>query len=190
MITATDRSGFPVAAVELPQSLPLLRTAPAGAGLVFVMLKPSVEVREQDGLLLAEFWDCHRLDPNPVLELRSLFEAHVQRGGKPVVVIDMRGVGYAGSSALGGFVSLRRKGARVIFHQVEPNVVEVFRVSQLLPLFGFADTAEAALDLAHKGTATAEPPRSGDDATAAPAAPRIGSAPPLRRGRSRPDPTG
>lgn len=162
------------------------------------MLKPSVEVKHRDGILLAEFWDCHRLDPNPVTALRTHFESHVQAGGKPVVVIDMRGVGYAGSTALGGFVALRRKGARVIFHQVEPTVVEVFRVSQLLSLFSFADSEAEALALAAGSPpAGTLPPTAGStDESAPPVAPpaspmhRRPSAPPLRRSRPRSDGAG
>ena len=65
------------------------------------MLKPSVQIHDQDGILLAEFWDCLRLDPAPVQELRSRYEAHLQKKGRPEVVIDLSGVGFAGSAALG-----------------------------------------------------------------------------------------
>ena len=33
------------------------------------MLKPSVQVYEHEGILIAEFWDCWRLDPAPVQDL-------------------------------------------------------------------------------------------------------------------------
>lgn len=141
------------------------------------MLKPSVQVREQEGLLLAEFWDCLRLDPAPIQDLRKAFEAHVRRGGRPVILVDMTGVGFAGSSALGGFLALRRLGARVIFYQVEPNVLEVFRVSKLLSLFGFEADRDAALAAASRG----EP---APDAAAGRS--RDSSTPPLRRLRDRP----
>ena len=57
------------------------------------------------------------------------------------MVIDLSGVGFAGSAALGNFVSLhreaRQKGGRLIFCNVEPTVSEVFRASKLEPLFEF-----------------------------------------------------
>ena len=34
------------------------------------MLKPTVEVRNEGGVLVAEFWDCLRLDPAPVRDIR------------------------------------------------------------------------------------------------------------------------
>lgn len=141
------------------------------------MLNPSVQAREHEGYLLAEFWDCLRLDPKPVADLRQEFERHAARGGKPVVVIDMNGVGFAGSTALAGFVAIRKQGARIILCNVEPTVREVFRVSKLEPMFTFA----ADLDAAFK-----EAGATGDAAASdGPTKPRLasGSPPPLRRRR-------
>src|SRR5437762_6344156 len=99
------------------------------------MLKPSVQIRDKDGIILAEFWDCLRLDPAPVQELRSRYEAHLRKKGRPEVVIDLSGVSFAGSAALGNFVALhrdaRKHGGRLIFCNVDPTVREVFRASKL-----------------------------------------------------------
>jgi anti-anti-sigma factor len=123
------------------------------------MLKPSVQIHEQDGILIAEFWDCWRLDPAPVQDLRSRYEAHLRKQGRPEIVIDLGGVGFAGSAALGNFVALhrdaRKHDGRLIFCNVEPTVSEVFRASRLEPLFEFATDREAALKLA------AQPPARG-----------------------------
>ena len=43
------------------------------------MLKPSVQIHNMDGILVAEFWDCLRLDPAPVQDLRKHVEAHLQK---------------------------------------------------------------------------------------------------------------
>jgi len=113
------------------------------------MLKPSVQVHEQDGILIAEFWDCWRLDPTPVLELRSRYQAHLGKQGRPEIVIDLSGVGFAGSAVLGIFVTLHRearpRGGRLIFCSVEPTVAEAFRASKLSPLFEFVNDRAAAL---------------------------------------------
>src|SRR5829696_7534330 len=45
------------------------------------MLKPSVQVHDADGIMVAEFWDCFRLDPAPVQELRKLYDAHLAAKG-------------------------------------------------------------------------------------------------------------
>ena len=47
------------------------------------MLKPSVQIHNMDGILVAEFWDCLRLDPAPVQDLRKHYEAHLQARGGP-----------------------------------------------------------------------------------------------------------
>src|SRR5262245_24516050 len=99
------------------------------------MLKPSVQVHNENGILLAEFWDCLRLDSGAVQELRNKLEGHLRAGGRPEVVVDLLGVGFAGSASLGHFVAMnrtaRQKNGRLIFCNVDPTVFEVFRVSKL-----------------------------------------------------------
>ncbi len=144
------------------------------------MLKPSVQVREEGGVLTAEFWDCLRLDPAPIGTLRSLFEAYRKRTGKAELVVDLNGVTYAGSASLGLFLAMRKSGARLIFCNVDPNVREVFRVSSLDPLFSFADDKSAAIA---RAVLPRETPAEGVPANpATPRAPSNGSAQaPLRR---------
>ena len=132
------------------------------------MLKPSVQIHNMDGLLVAEFWDCLRLDPAPIQDLRKHYEAHLQGQGRPELIVDLSGVGFAGSAALGNFVSLhrlvRQHGGRIVFCNVEPTVSEVFRASKLESLFSFESDREAALravrehpsDAAHKDRPPAE----------------------------------
>jgi anti-anti-sigma factor len=150
------------------------------------MLKPRVQVRTEGGVLIAEFWDCLRLDPAPVQDLRKHFEAHVRAKGRPDLVADLNGVAFAGSAALGGFLAInrsaRQQGGRMVFCNVDPSVYEVFRVSKLVSLFQFetdVPAALAALDQpppAPGASAGAEPPADGA------AKPKSSSAP-LRRSR-------
>ena len=116
------------------------------------MLKPYVQVHDINGLLVAEFWDCLRLDSNAVQDLRGKYESHTRGGGSPYLVVDLLGVGFAGSASLGHFVALHRiarsKNGRLIFCNVDPNVFEVFRVSKLDPLFCFVPDRPAAIELA------------------------------------------
>lgn len=139
------------------------------------MLKPSVEVKLRDGVLWAEFWDCLRLDPKAVGDLRTAYERHVKQGGRAVVVVDMAGVGFAGSAALTGFLTLRKLGARVVFFRVESTVREVFRVSNLEPLFQFAEDETAAERLVQGEGLSSD----GDQAAQRP--PVRGGSVPLRR---------
>jgi hypothetical protein len=70
-------------------------------------------------------------------------------------VIDLIGVGFAGSAALGNFVALQRlarqNGGRLVFCNVEPTVTEVFRASKLEPLFEFVPDRAAALSAVARG---------------------------------------
>ncbi len=124
------------------------------------MLKPTVQVHNANGIPVAEFWDCLRLDSGAVQDLRAKYEAHLKAGGRPELVIDLLGVGFAGSASLGHFVALHRvarpKNGRLIFCNVDPQVFEVFKVSKLEPLFEFAtDRAHALALVAQSGVATA-----------------------------------
>src|SRR4028118_2311219 len=99
------------------------------------MLHPSAQVRDQNGVLVAEFWDCLRLDPAPVGELRGQYEAILPRVRRADLVVDFLGVDYAGSAALGGMVRLqklcRQHGGRLVLCNLSPMVFEVFRLSRL-----------------------------------------------------------
>lgn len=152
------------------------------------MLKPSVQVSNDDGVLVAEFWDCLRLDPAPVKELRQHLEAHMKAGGRPLLVIDLLGVAFAGSASLGGFLALHRLtsplGGRVVFCNVDETVYEVFRISKLSPMFGFASDRPAALEMIRSGppdVPSPSPTEGTPKASPEPPAPR--AAGPLRRGR-------
>ncbi len=159
------------------------------------MLKPAVQTHDIGGILVAEFWDCFRLDPAPVLQLRNNYEAHLRKAGRPDLVVDLSGVGYAGSAALGNFVALHRivrpSGGRIVFCNVDPTVAEVFRASKLESLFEFFSDRDAACRaLSEKRPAgetgirkSAGPEAPGADKPAAAA--RSSAAPLRRRGHGR-----
>jgi anti-anti-sigma factor len=143
------------------------------------MLKPRVQIHNEDGVLVAEFWDCLRLDPGAVQDLRTKYEAHLRARGRPEVIVDLNGVGFAGSAALGHFVALHRvagpRGGRLIFCNVDPTVFEVFRVSKLDPLFTFVTDKAAALA---KVAAAASPAGDGPSSPGAASGPSpAGTAP-------------
>lgn len=115
------------------------------------MLKPSVRMQTVAGVPVADFWDCLRLDPAPVNELKQWLDRHLASGGQPDLVIDLAGVDFAGSAALGSFVALQRvcreAGGTFLFCRVEPSVRDVFRLSRLEPLFRFAPDVDDAVSL-------------------------------------------
>ena len=139
------------------------------------MLKPMVEVRNEGGVLVAEFWDCLRLDPNPVRDLRQHYEAHLRSKGKPDLVVDLNGVVFAGSAALGGFLALnrlaRQQSGRVVFCKVDENVQEVFRISKLTPMFTFVEDRAAALAFLSRSPEELPPTAEGSPPVAGPLAP-------------------
>ncbi len=105
------------------------------------MLKPSIETHNVNGILVAGILGKPAAGSgSPVQDLRGHYEAHLKNQGTADVVIDLSGVGFAGSAALGNFVALQRlvraKGGRIVFCNVDPTVTEVFRASKLDSLFG------------------------------------------------------
>ena len=159
------------------------------------MLKPTVQIHTDEHALVAEFWDCLRLDPAPVKEIRSKYEAHIRSNGRPMLVVDLLGVGFAGSAALGLFVTLQRlvrqSGGQIIFCNVDPMVYEVFRISKLDAMFVFVSDRPAALAMAARhdiagdaNTTTAREPTSPPTSEAGPTRPS-GNESLLRRNRRR-----
>jgi anti-anti-sigma factor len=156
------------------------------------MLKPTIETHNVNGILVAEFWDCLRLDPAPVQDLRNHYELHLQGQGRPDLVVDLSGVGFAGSAALGNFVALQRRvrqgGGRFLFCNVDPTVAEVFRASKLESLFEFVADRPSAVHAIAQGLATDPVRRKTSDTEAVPPANppnpgRSGSGPVRRRNR-------
>jgi anti-anti-sigma regulatory factor len=151
------------------------------------MFKPAIRVKVRDGYLVGEFWDCYRLEPEPVQDLRRHYDAHLSAGGKPGIAVDLSGVGFAGSTALGGFVAMRKSGIRLVFFNVEPIVLEVFRVGGLEKLFCFAVDENGAIEELERSGAVPRTSQATPDVSAANSAPRrAGASAPLRRIRKEP----
>lgn len=125
---------------------------PVVAMEIFAVLKPSVELREESGVLVAEFWDCLRLDPKPVGDLRVQYSQMSAKTGIKNLIVDLSGIDFAGSAALSGFLALGRAikqmGGRMVFCNVDRNVAEIFQVSKLGGMFQFSeDKSTARADL-------------------------------------------
>jgi len=140
--------------------------------------KPTVTVKKEAHALVAEFWECSRLDPAPVREIRSKYEAHIRSKGRPMLVVDLLGVVFAGSASLGHFVMLQRlvrqSGGQIIFCNVDLTVFEAFRISKLDSMFVFVSDRPAALALAASLDESADANGTPAPAPAAPPPPEPG----------------
>ena len=107
-------------------------------------------MKAERGVLVAEFWDCLRLDPAPVKDLSARYKAAVADGARPDLVVDFAGVTFAGSAALGGFVTLQRlcrqHGGQIVLCNLEDTVLEAFTISRLDSLFRFESDLPAAFE--------------------------------------------
>ncbi len=160
------------------------------------MLTPSLQLHNVDGVIVGEFWDCLRLDPRPVSELREAYERHLQAKGRPEVVVDLSGVGFAGSASLGHLVALHRRarqsGGCMVLCNVDPTVHEVLRASKLGALFDMASDRAAALAAVDKLRDTDMRAGAAEQAgllpREKPTASGTAGTPPLRLRRRNPDP--
>lgn len=135
--------------------------------------------------MVAEFWDCLRLDPAPVSDLKRLYAQHLETQGRADLIVNLLGVDFAGSSTLGGLVSIQRLGrqhdGRVVVCNVAPQVREVFRVTRLETLFTFAENlAEAQSKLAERKRGGPASVEESTDANSTPEPSRTPSSGPLR----------
>lgn len=135
-------------------------------------LRPSVQTHLVDGHLVAEFWDCLRLDPAPVQALQGYYDNHLRAGGKADLIIDLSGVTFAGSTVLGGILKLQKvaskNDARVALCHVEPGVMEVIQMSNIENYFDFFPTREAALAYRANPASRTAPSGARGDGQAAP----------------------
>ena len=150
------------------------------------MFNPSARVKHLDGFLVGEFWDCHRLEPEPVQQLRRFYDAHLADHGKQGLVVDLGGVSFAGSTALASFVSMRRQGIRIVFFNAEPTVREVFRVSGLESLFLFGQNEADAIRILENSQSPSAVNRSEATPTATESTRRSPAQAPLKRNRGNP----
>lgn len=144
------------------------------------MFKPHVRVVEDNGVLVADFWDCTRLDQEPVRDLRSKVNERVNAGGNADLVVDFQGVSFAGSASLSGFVTLqrdcRRAGGQLVLCGLDATVRDSFRISGLETLFHFVSSQEDALVAIRNGVAKGVPSRGNSEDSGT-----RGTPPPLRR---------
>lgn len=113
------------------------------------MSESRAQIREMCGAVIVEFLDSARLDPAPVRQLRLDLQSLQSRADHANVIVDLKGVGFAGSATLGGLVAIQRDcgtlGGRVVLCNVDPTVREVFRVTRLETLFHFVPDTTSAL---------------------------------------------
>lgn len=132
-------------------------------------LNPSVETHVIDGHLVAEFWDCLRMDAAPILKLQGLYDGHLRQGGKAGLVLDLQGVEFIGSAVLGGILRLHRtvgkNDARLVLCNVDPTVRDAFLVSHVENMFLYFDDRESALrHFTHNGSTTTAKPQASPQA--------------------------
>lgn len=101
------------------------------------------------------FRDASILDVLTIQRIgRDLYDV-VERDGRLKVVLDFSEVRFLSSQALGVLLTLRRKadkaGAKVVLAAIRPELVKVFKITNLDKLFEFVDSCENAVQLLSEG---------------------------------------
>lgn len=100
---------------------------------------PRLESRHEEGRTLARVVGCESLNEYNSDAVVRLFAALAEGSPQPVVVLDLSGISYATSSALGALVGLNRRlrsrGGRLVLSALSPVVAAALSVTRLDTVF-------------------------------------------------------
>lgn len=122
-----------------------------------------LKVSRQDGVTVVGFKDASILDATTIRQIGRELYAIVTEEPNRRVVLDFSEVRFLSSQALGVLLTLRRKadqsGAIVALASIRPELVRVFKITNLDQLFQFHPTAAQAVEaLGEGGSTTSQAP--------------------------------
>ncbi len=108
-----------------------------------------LKIREQNGIMIGEFWDSFRLDAELVKMLRTQYQERDRECFENHLIADFKGVSFAGTSAFAVLKNLsevvKQQGGRFVLAELEDFVLESLRLSGLEPFFNIGSTVKEAL---------------------------------------------
>jgi anti-sigma B factor antagonist len=105
---------------------------------------PHFLVKSINGVAVATF-----VNAKVVLEAREPLYDLVEKEGHKRIVLNFQNVRFISSAPIGVLINLTRKtaavGGSVKFCCLDPDIVDIFRLTSVLQLFGIHDTEEDAI---------------------------------------------
>lgn len=114
------------------------------------MTGTNLVVQVEGGIAIAGFRDNQILDVVTIQQIgQELFDL-VEDAGHRQLILDFGNVRFLSSQALGVLLTLRRKadqaGAKVVLAALRPELIRVFKLTNLDKMFDFYDRAAKALE--------------------------------------------
>jgi anti-sigma B factor antagonist len=131
-----------------------LRTNPAGliGGTLTenTMSDSRLRVTEESGITQVEFIDRNILDEVNIQAISEEVSGLIDAASTPRILINFTNVDHLSSAALGALITInkkiREKSGQLRLANIDPQIYEIFVITQLNSLFNIHDTADEAIE--------------------------------------------
>ncbi|MCP3906318.1 MAG: STAS domain-containing protein [Planctomycetes bacterium] len=111
-------------------------------------IDPPFDVIEERGIYVITLLRSEMIDAQKIQECGDQITKYLANKPSAKVALDMKGVQFLSSSALGMLLTLKTtiegKGGALQLAGVKPDIMEVFKITKLHKLFGMSDNVDAA----------------------------------------------
>ncbi len=106
-------------------------------------------VTTKDGVTVVEFSDRKILEELSIREIEEQLFAMVDNAPSVKLLLNFQSVEHLSSAALGMLINLdkkvREKKGKLVLSDINPQIFEVFKITQLYKMFDIRDTAAQAM---------------------------------------------
>lgn len=107
-----------------------------------------LRVRKEGDITQVEFVDRNILDEANIQQIGEEISRLIDAGPKPKLLISFSGVDHLSSAALGTLITvnnkIRGKDGQLRLARIDPQIMEVFKITKLDKLFQIHETTEKA----------------------------------------------
>lgn len=109
-----------------------------------------IDLSEVGDVTVAKFVDKKILDETNIAEIGNQLFGLVDEDGRKKIVLDFTVVEYLSSAALGKLITMDKKvkavSGQLKLSNIRPEILEVFKITQLHRIFQIVSTTEDALE--------------------------------------------
>ena len=109
-----------------------------------------LRITESNGITQVEFVDRNILDEVNIQAISEEISGLIDAAGTPQILINFTNVDHLSSAALGALITInkkiREKSGQLRLANIDPQIYEIFVITQLNSLFNIHDTADEAIE--------------------------------------------
>jgi anti-sigma B factor antagonist len=109
-----------------------------------------LRITEDNGITQVEFVDRNILDEVNIQAISEEISGLIDTAGNPRILINFTNVDHLSSAALGALITInkkiREKSGQLRLANIDPQIYEIFVITQLNSLFNIHDTADEAIE--------------------------------------------